>query len=61
MTRVEHIGRATLYLGDAADDLVSIFARDFFARLTCEKRYLRFTSEDGAGDHCVMGRRLSAP
>jgi pimeloyl-ACP methyl ester carboxylesterase len=42
---------------DAADDDIAASARSFFERLRCEKSYERFTAEDGAADHCVMGNR----
>lgn len=42
---------------DPADDDISAFARDFYDKLTCPKQYLRFTADDGAADHCVMGNR----
>jgi hypothetical protein len=42
---------------DAAEDDVSAFAKEFYERLTCEKSYVRFTQEEGAADHCIMGNR----
>src|SRR5262249_47960512 len=35
---------------DASHDAIAAFARSFYDRLTCEKSYLRFTAEEGAGD-----------
>jgi alpha-beta hydrolase superfamily lysophospholipase len=50
--------RCPMLVCDAANDDVSAFARRFYEALTCEKSYMRFTEEDGAADHCVMGNRL---
>jgi alpha-beta hydrolase superfamily lysophospholipase len=42
---------------DAAEDEISAFAKEFYEMLTCPKGYLRFTADEGAADHCVMGNR----
>lgn len=42
---------------DAANDDIAASARAFFDALTCEKSYVRFTAEEGASDHCVVGNR----
>lgn len=50
------IGCPTLVC-DASGDEIASQAREFFETLVCEKDYVRFTAEDGAGDHCEMGNR----
>ena len=42
---------------DAADDDLAAQAREFYGRLACDKRYLRFTRAEGASEHCSMGNR----
>jgi pimeloyl-ACP methyl ester carboxylesterase len=42
---------------DAENDDISAFCRAFFDLLRCEKDYLRFTVDEGAGEHCVSGNR----
>ncbi len=42
---------------DAENDDISAFSKAFFERLRCEKAYLRFTAEEGAGEHCASGNR----
>jgi pimeloyl-ACP methyl ester carboxylesterase len=42
---------------DAENDDISAFSKAFFERLRCEKGYLRFTAEEGAGEHCASGNR----
>jgi pimeloyl-ACP methyl ester carboxylesterase len=42
---------------DAESDDISAFSRRFFELLRCEKGYLRFTADEGAGEHCVSGNR----
>jgi pimeloyl-ACP methyl ester carboxylesterase len=42
---------------DAECDDISAFSRTFFELLRCEKDYLRFTADEGAGEHCVSGNR----
>lgn len=42
---------------DAENDDISAFSQTFFDALRCEKDYLRFTTEEGAGEHCVSGNR----
>lgn len=42
---------------DAEDDDISANSRAFFGLLRCEKDYLRFTADEGAGEHCVSGNR----
>lgn len=60
MSTAEHLVaqiRCSILVCDAADDDIAAEAKSFFDQLTCEKAYLRFTAEDGAGDHCVIGNR----
>ncbi len=42
---------------DAENDDISAFSKTFFDLLRCEKHYLRFTTEEGSGEHCVGGNR----
>jgi pimeloyl-ACP methyl ester carboxylesterase len=42
---------------DAEDDDISSNSSAFFNLLRCEKDYLRFTADEGAGEHCVSGNR----
>jgi alpha-beta hydrolase superfamily lysophospholipase len=42
---------------DAESDDISAFSKTFFDLLRCEKDYLRFTADEGAGEHCVSGNR----
>ena len=42
---------------DAENDDISAFSKTFFELLRCEKDYLRFTADEGAGEHCVSGNR----
>jgi pimeloyl-ACP methyl ester carboxylesterase len=42
---------------DAESDDISAFRRTFFGMLRCKKDYLRFTADEGAGEHCVSGNR----
>jgi acetyl esterase/lipase len=42
---------------DAAGDDIAAQAREFYDRLRCDKTYLRFIADEGAGEHCVMGNR----
>jgi pimeloyl-ACP methyl ester carboxylesterase len=43
---------------DAADDAVSVAAKAVYDRLTCPKAYIRFTTAEGAGEHCESGARM---
>jgi pimeloyl-ACP methyl ester carboxylesterase len=58
-TLVGRIGAITCptLICDAADDTISAFARQTYDMLQCPKSYQRFTSEEGAGEHCEMGAR----
>jgi pimeloyl-ACP methyl ester carboxylesterase len=42
---------------DAENDDISAFSKTFFNILRCEKDYLRFTADEGAGEHCISGNR----
>jgi alpha-beta hydrolase superfamily lysophospholipase len=42
---------------DAEDDDISAYSKAFFDLLRCEKAYLRFRTDEGAGEHCVGGNR----
>jgi len=42
---------------DAESDDISAFSKTFFDLLRCEKDYLRFTADEGAGEHCISGNR----
>jgi alpha-beta hydrolase superfamily lysophospholipase len=42
---------------DAENDDISAFSKAFFDLLRCEKDYLRFTADEGSGEHCVSGNR----
>jgi pimeloyl-ACP methyl ester carboxylesterase len=42
---------------DAENDDISAFSKTFFDLLRCEKDYLRFIAEEGAGEHCISGNR----
>ena len=42
---------------DAENDDISAFSKTFFDLLRCAKDYLRFTSEEGSGEHCISGNR----
>jgi hypothetical protein len=42
---------------DAQNDDISASSLEFFERLRCKKRYIRFTVEEGAAEHCVSGNR----
>jgi alpha-beta hydrolase superfamily lysophospholipase len=42
---------------DAEHDDISAFSKTFFDLLRCEKDYLRFTADEGAGEHCISGNR----
>ena len=42
---------------DAESDDISANSKEFFELLRCEKDYLRFTADEGAGEHCISGNR----
>jgi pimeloyl-ACP methyl ester carboxylesterase len=42
---------------DAENDEISANSNAFFDLLRSEKDYLRFTADEGAGEHCVSGNR----
>ncbi|MFZ0552992.1 MAG: alpha/beta fold hydrolase [Steroidobacteraceae bacterium] len=42
---------------DAENDDISAFSKTFFDLLRCEKDYLRFAADEGAGEHCISGNR----
>jgi hypothetical protein len=44
----------------AEEDALAQGAEALFAELTCPKTLLRFTSAEGAGEHCEMGNRSLA-
>lgn len=47
----------TTLVCDAENDEISADSKAFFDLLRCEKDYLRFTTDEGAGEHCVSGNR----
>lgn len=54
--RVERIACPTL-ITRAENDPIAGTAEALFDKLTCPKRLIRFTADDGADDHCEMGNR----
>jgi pimeloyl-ACP methyl ester carboxylesterase len=42
---------------DAENDDISAYSKKFFDLLRCEKKYLRFSADEGSGEHCVSGNR----
>ncbi len=46
-------------VADAEDDDISAFAKGCYDRHTCPKEYVRFTTADGSGRHCVGGNRTA--
>ena len=54
--RAEAIRCPTL-LTAAENDPLAKSAQTFFDALTCQKRLVRFTAADGAGEHCEMMNR----
>lgn len=54
--RVERISCPTLITA-AENDPIAAEAGRVFDALTCEKELIRFTAEEGAGDHCEMFNR----
>jgi alpha-beta hydrolase superfamily lysophospholipase len=42
---------------DAENDDISAYGKKFFDLLRCEKSYLRFRADEGAGEHCISGNR----
>jgi pimeloyl-ACP methyl ester carboxylesterase len=54
--RVDGIRCPTL-LTWAENDPVAGFAEKLYESLTCQKTLLRFTNDEGAGDHCEMNAR----
>jgi alpha-beta hydrolase superfamily lysophospholipase len=53
---IEKISCPTLVC-DAENDEISANSKEFFELLRSEKTYLRFTADEGAGEHCVNGNR----
>jgi pimeloyl-ACP methyl ester carboxylesterase len=41
----------------AERDEIGVTARKLYDSLTCDKRFILFTAEEGAGDHCEAGAR----
>jgi hypothetical protein len=41
----------------AENDEIAAYAKVLFDDLTCEKEFLTFTNEEGAGEHCENGNR----
>ena len=54
--RIEQISCPTL-VTVAENDAIAANAERFFDALTCEKELVRFTADEGAGDHCEMFNR----
>jgi alpha-beta hydrolase superfamily lysophospholipase len=42
---------------DAESDDISAYSKQFFDLLRCEKNYLRFSADEGSGEHCISGNR----
>jgi len=55
--RVEQIQCPTLVCF-AEDDDIAVSARRIYDALTCEKEFLSFHGNEGAGEHCEAGARL---
>jgi hypothetical protein len=55
--RVEQIRCPTLVCF-AEDDEIAVSARKIYDVLTCEKEWLSFGRNEGAGEHCEAGARL---
>jgi len=55
--RVERIRCPTLVCF-AEDDEIAVSARKIYDALTCEKEFLIFHRNEGAGEHCEAGARL---
>lgn len=49
-----------MLLTHAEDDSLARGAASFYEALHCPKTLLRFSTEEGAGDHCEMGNRTLA-
>ena len=54
--RAENITCPT-WVCNAEDDEISASASDLVDALTCEKEFVTFTAEEGAGDHCEAAAR----
>jgi len=54
--RAERISCPTLVCTAENDDIAA-FAKVLFDALACEKKFLTFTSAEGAGEHCEDGNR----
>lgn len=54
--RAERITCPT-WVCSAEGDEISESAPELLTALTCEKKYVRFTAAEGAGDHCEAGNR----
>jgi alpha-beta hydrolase superfamily lysophospholipase len=51
--------RCPTLIAAAEDDPLSFSARDLYDALTCPKTFVRFTSAEGAGEHCeILNRSL---
>ena len=53
----QHI-RCPTFVCSAEDDDLSAGAPKLYDALTCPKQYVRFTSAEGAGQHCESGARI---
>ena len=51
----EEITCPTLVIDSEDDPWYPEQARQLFDELTCDKTFLLFTAEEGAGDHCQVG------
>jgi pimeloyl-ACP methyl ester carboxylesterase len=54
--RAEKIGCPTLVCAAENDD-IGVTARKLHAALSCEKAFIAFTAQEGAGEHCEAGAR----
>ncbi len=58
---IEHLIQCPTFVSSAEDDDLSIDASKLYDALTCPKRYYRFSSAEGAGQHCESGAHPVPP
>jgi pimeloyl-ACP methyl ester carboxylesterase len=54
--RVDGIRCPTLVCS-AENDMIGVTAKRLYDSLSCEKRFVKFTADEGAGEHCEAGAR----
>ncbi|MFY9934244.1 MAG: alpha/beta fold hydrolase [Streptosporangiaceae bacterium] len=54
---IEHLIQCPTFVCSAEDDDLSTDAQKLYDALACDKKYVRFQSADGAGQHCESGAR----